>query len=94
MSWQDSPYWTAVRELYKTDLEHSSNNVQMLYLYLRHERRASIVAQALYMHRNNIAYRINRICDAYAFDLEDPDVRLNLLLAILMLKTMNGDELA
>ncbi len=93
MSWKDSPYWVVMCELYKNDLEHSTNNVQMLYLYLRHERHASVVAKLLFMHRNNIAYRINRICEAHNLDLEDPDVRLNLLLAILMLKTMNGDEL-
>lgn len=92
-SWHDSPYWQAVSALYKSDLEHGTNNVEILYLYLRHERRGSAVAELLHMHRNNVAYRINRIQEQTGLDLEQPDVRFNLMIAILMLKTVNGHEM-
>ena len=62
-------------------------------MYLRHERRGSAVAELLHMHRNNVAYRINRIQEQTGLDLEQPDVRFNLVIAILMLKTVNGHEM-
>ena len=40
-----------------------------------------------------LAYRINRIQELTGLDLEQPDVRFNLMIAILMLKTVNGHEM-
>ena len=93
VTWQKSPYWLTVKQLYMNDVEHDTNNVEILYYFLRHERHGSRVAQILHMHRNNVAYRIGRICETTGLDLDDADVRFNLMLALLMLKTLTGQEM-
>ena len=65
----------------KHDDVSRTNNYEFLYEYLRCERRASVVASKLYMHRNNVKYRINRIEDQFGIDTSDPELRFNFLLA-------------
>lgn len=65
------------------DKEHKTDNYSFLYQYLRYERRSSSVANLLHMHRNNIKYRIDRIEKTFGLDTDDPDVRLELILAYL-----------
>ncbi len=50
-------------------------------MYLECERRASVVAERLHMHRNNVKYRITRIEELFGIDTEDADARFDLLLA-------------
>ena len=48
------------------------------------ERRASVVAEKLHMHRNNVKYRIDRIEELFGIDTDDPALRLDLLMAYLL----------
>jgi hypothetical protein len=92
-SWKKSPYWTKLLALYEADAAHGTNNVELLYYFLRSERRGKAAADMLHMHRNNVAYRISRICEITGFDLDDADTRMNLSIAFIMLKTSEGREL-
>ena len=65
----------------KQDDVSGTNNYEFLYEYLRSERRAGVVASNLYMHRNNVKYRIDRIEDQFGIDTSDPELRFNFLLA-------------
>ncbi len=58
-----------------------TNNYEFLYTYLMHERRTSAVAEQLHMHRNNVGYRIGRIEEQFGIDINDPQLRADLLLA-------------
>ena len=89
--WKESPYWTALNDLYQYDREHHTNNVEILYIYLRNERHSSRVGAQLHMHRNNVAYRIGRIEEMLNLDLEDADVRISLLLAFIACKLNEQD---
>ena len=60
---------------------HFTNNLELLFVYLTNERRASDTAQIMHMHRNNVIYRIGKISDMINMDLNESGVRFRLLMA-------------
>lgn len=71
----------ALRKLQDYDIQHDTNNLELLYLYLNNDRRATDTAALLHMHRNNVIYRISRIEELIDMDLNDSSTRFRLLLA-------------
>ena len=67
--------------IYQQDVAMKTDNYRFLYEYLMGERRASVVADKLHMHRNNVKYRIDKIEDQYGIDTNDPILRFDFLLA-------------
>ncbi|MCQ2552953.1 MAG: helix-turn-helix domain-containing protein [Clostridia bacterium] len=78
-----------LNELSEYDKKHSTNNLELKKTYLEFDRKATETAQLMHMHRNNVIYRIGRICEQVNIDLDDPKVRLRLLLAY---EVMNHTE--
>ncbi|HAM16457.1 MAG TPA: hypothetical protein DCP91_11515 [Eggerthellaceae bacterium] len=72
---------TLLSVLARQDAENHTDNYKFLQAYLLHERRASVVAEQLHMHRNNVSYRIGRIEDMLGIDTDDPELRQDLMLA-------------
>ena len=68
-------------EIEASDERAHTDNYEFLRVYLECERRASVVAERLHMHRNNVKYRITRIEELFGIDTEDADARFDLLLA-------------
>ena len=78
----DSTYVGSILDaIARQDAETKTNNYEFLYAYLVHERRTSIVADQLHMHRNNVNYRISRIEEQFEINTDDPALRQDLLLA-------------
>ena len=73
--------FNTLSELYRYDQEHNTNNLELLYVYLINDRKATETAEITHMHRNNVIYRISRISEMADLDLDDPQVRFRLLLA-------------
>lgn len=71
----------ALKTLADHDARHGTNNLQLLFVYLTNERRASDTAKIMHMHRNNVIYRVGKIADMINMDLSDCGVRFRLLLA-------------
>ncbi len=84
--WKNSNYGRMLIALYVSDLEKNTNNLCVLYNYLKNERRAKETAEALHMHRNNVVYRISRIEEMLNISLDDYTTRINLHLSFLMFK--------
>lgn len=72
--------------------EGSFNNLNLLRNYLLSERNLSETARLLHMHRNSVIYRIGKISDILGVDLDDPDVRLRLLISFKILEMINGKK--
>jgi PucR-like helix-turn-helix protein len=53
-----------------------------LEAWLRHRGRTEEVARALHVHPQTVRYRLGRLRDLFENDLEDPDVRFELELAL------------
>lgn len=67
--------------MHEYDSAHNTNNLELLYVYLVNDRKATETAEITHMHRNNVIYRINRICEMENLDLDDYQTRFRLLLA-------------
>lgn len=63
------------------DEEHSTDNYRFLYSYLKCERRTTLVAEELHMHRNNVKYRLDRLGTLFNIDTEDAHSRFELMTA-------------
>lgn len=65
---------------------YSNSNLQLLFHYLSTERNISLTAKRVHMHRNSVIYRLQRIQDVLNLDLDDPDVRLRLMITFKILQ--------
>lgn len=65
---------------------YSNSNLLLLYHYLNTERNISLTAKRVFMHRNSVIYRLQRIQDVLNLDLDDPDVRLRLMITFKILQ--------
>lgn len=64
------------------DKRHRSSLMETIIAYFVHHGNVSQTAEALYIHRNTLSYRLDRIQELTGQDLEDPDERLALQLAL------------
>ena len=71
--------------------DYKSSNLYLLRTYLIHERNISQTAKLLYMHRNSVIYRISRIRELLNVDLDNPDIRLLLLISFKVLELLKPD---
>lgn len=70
----------------------SFNNLNLLRCYLLSERNLSVTARLLHMHRNSVIYRVGKISDTLGVDLNNPDVRLRLLISFKIIEMLNGEK--
>lgn len=74
--------------LFMDTSNYKNSNLYLLRTYLINERNISQTAKLLYMHRNSVIYRIARIRETLNMDLDDPDVRLRLLISFKILELL------
>lgn len=72
---------TSLELLKRYDTDHGTEFYNTLRVYLLNERNQIKTAEDLYLHRNSLYYRINRIIEITGLDLEDPDTRLHVLMS-------------
>lgn len=70
--------------------EERYDNLSLLRNYLLTERSISSTAKIMHMHRNSVIYRLNKIQEILTLDLNDPDVRLRLLISFKILELQAG----
>ena len=71
------------------DNSSTCSNIKLLYYYLCSERNISLTAKNVHMHRNSVIYRIQKIQDILALNLDDPDIRLRLMVSFKVLEMLN-----
>jgi purine catabolism regulator len=64
------------------DAQHRSSLVQTIGAYFEHHGNISQTAEALYIHRNTLLYRLERIQELTGQSLDEADMRLALHLAL------------
>jgi len=69
------------------------NNLHLLRYYLLSERSLSVTARHLHLHRNSVIYRLGKIETILGVDLDDPEVRLRLLISFKILEYLDGRRL-
>ena len=78
-------YKSLLKPLQRYDSEHHGDLVTTLAAYLHHGGNATRTADALYLHRNSLRYRLARIQALTGLDPDDPDARLALQIGILII---------
>jgi sugar diacid utilization regulator len=68
--------------LIEYDSEQHSDLLETLRVYFDNNGNTARTSAQLNIHRNTLAYRLNRIAEIARLDLDDADVRLNLQLAL------------
>jgi purine catabolism regulator len=79
-----------VRPLVEHDRERRSDLVRTLQAYFAAGTNASEAADQMFLHRNSMLYRLERIQKLTGLDLKDPDASLALRLGLLALE--KGEE--
>lgn len=67
--------------LLEGDRKRGTDDAKLLYVYLSQDRNTTRTAAKLGMHRNNVIYRVNRLEQRLGISLDDPDLRLRLLVS-------------
>lgn len=62
----------------RADVENGTDDAHVLQVYLECERKTGLAAERLFIHRNTLAYRIQRLQETYGLELDDPAVRRRL----------------
>lgn len=75
-------YNTTLKPLVDYDGKKSTELVKTLEAYFEHNGNLTRMSENLYTHYNTILYRINRINEITGMDLDDPNDRLNLEIAL------------
>jgi len=78
LPWLTHPAVSLLREY---DAQNHTELEKTLRVYLESERNYADTARALHIHRNSLLYRVERIRELTGLRLEDPGVRLHLLLS-------------
>ncbi len=75
-------YRETVEPLARYDREHNTELVHTLDVFFAENANASSTARSLYVHRNTLNYRLQRIVEITGMDLNDAEARLALQLGI------------
>jgi DNA-binding PucR family transcriptional regulator len=86
-----APFGQLVRPLADHDRERRSDLVKTLKTYFAAGANASEAADRLFLHRNSMLYRLERIQKLTGLDLKDPRARLALQLGLLAMEKGDGD---
>lgn len=76
---KEIPIFLPVEKLKKYDVSHNCNYCETLYLYLLFEKNAVQTAKKLFLHRNTLKYRLEKIEEIIQVSLDDPMIRQRLL---------------
>jgi hypothetical protein len=63
------------------DKQHGAEYLRTLYEYIRNERSLVKTAAALYIHKNSLSYRLDKMLGFLNIDLEDSNTRMHLLIS-------------
>ncbi len=77
--------------LLRYDHVHNSTLVETLNAYFENHGNLSETAKALYIHRNTLQYRMERVGQIAGFDLSNPEQRLAMQLALKAYKLLPSD---
>ncbi len=77
-----NPYLNCIGAIARHDQENGSAFIETLQTYLDHGLNAAETAQALFIHRNTLLKRLNRMQELWAFDFDDPYFILNVHIAL------------
>lgn len=86
----DLPIYEPANRLHQYDAKHHCEYCRTLYTYLLHNQNAVKTAQIMFLHRNTLKYRMEKIRDIIQVPLEHPLICQRLLLSLQALECDNN----
>ena len=83
---------SSIGPLASYDKENHTNLVDTLEIYLLENQNSSSAAKKLFVHRNTMAYRINKIKQLLNFDFSDTEKLLRLQIGIRIMRLLRGSD--
>lgn len=83
-------YYNIIKPLVEHDKDSNDDLITSLKEYAINQCNVTKAAKELYIHRNTLTYRLNKIEDILNCNLDNYDIQLSLQLA---LKTLESDNL-
>ena len=77
---QNTILFRAIQTLEEYEKHHHISCLRILHTYLQCDRRATETCSRLHMHRNTVLYQIGRMEEILGLSLDDPEIRLKLML--------------
>ena len=77
-----------LKPLIDYDEQNQSELVDVLKCYLDHDGSVNRTAEELFVHRNTINYKLNKIKDILNIDLASLETRMELMLALALKEIM------
>ncbi len=87
-----APFRELVRPLSEYDGERRADLLRTLRVYFLSGANASETADRLFLHRNSLLYRLERIQALTGLNLKEPEARLALQLGLLAMEKGEDDE--
>ena len=81
-----APFRELVEPLAQHDRENASFLIRTLRAYFASGESASEAAERLFLHRNSVPYRLDRISELTGLDWRDPQARLALKLGLMAME--------
>lgn len=81
-----------VKEILKYDKENDTNYLNTLYTYINCNKSPNKSAIKLFIHKNTVIYRINKIKDIFDIDLEDYIQEFSIYYSCKILKYINKNK--
>lgn len=66
------------------DRAHGTEDLRLLYVFLRNERNVRLTCEELFMHRSTLLYRVARMQERLGFSLDDPATRQRIMTEFLI----------
>jgi purine catabolism regulator len=79
-------------KLIEYDRDQGTDLVQTLASYFVHKGNLSQTAEAMFVHRNTLLYRVERIREIGGLDLDNPETRFNIQLALRAHRLLSARE--
>ena len=76
----------SVIRIYRYDMKHNSNLLNVLYEYILNDRSISQTAKKLYLHRNTIQNKLNKVYQIANIDIKNGAQQLRILMSCMIIK--------
>lgn len=82
----------SVIRLKQVDIEKNTEYFKTLHIFIKNERSLKKTSQELFIHRNTLIYRLDKIRDMLNIDLDSADTRLHILLSYKLLENRSNEN--
>lgn len=74
----------SLRKFIEKSRRSGDDHLEILKVYLRNNMNIAQTSRDLFMHRNTLLYRLDRIREELGLDLDDPDTRLEVMFSLFL----------